>query len=127
MLFSAVPLFLHMPQDGVAACGMLYIDSAKVNSTFSVTTIRTPECIEQRTQLASGGRHSCLRCPVISEETEYDVLLVAEAARAASTPVHITVRPEQAIAAASAFPALCAEHLSAVAKCLITTAGCLQP
>lgn len=73
---------------------MLYLDSAEVNSTFSVTTIQTPECIEQQAQLASGGRHSCLRCPIISEETEYDVLFVAEAAGAASAPVHITVRSQ---------------------------------
>jgi hypothetical protein len=111
-----------MLQAGVAACGMLYVDSANVNSTFSVTTIRTPECIEQQTQLDSGGKHSCLRCPIISEETEYDVLLVAEAAGAASAPVHIMVRSQQGVAAVTASPAFCPKQGSAVAnlQCLIT-------
>lgn len=70
---------------------MLYIDSANHNSDFSVTTISTPECIQQQALVASGGKHSCLRCPIISAETEYDVLLVAEAEGAASAPKHIMV------------------------------------
>jgi hypothetical protein len=80
-------------QANVAACGTLYVGTASSNSTFSVTTVNTPECEQQQAQLAAGAgsKHSCSRCPILDADTVYDMILVAEAAGAASGPVHITV------------------------------------
>lgn len=65
--------------------------TASADSTFSVTGVNTPECIQQQAAVAAGGQHSCSRCPMVDAETEFDVLLVAEASGAASSPQHITV------------------------------------
>lgn len=85
------PLVVIMLQADAAACGMLHVDPGEAGSTFSVSTISTSECIQQQALVASGGQHSCARCPIISAETTYDVLFVAEAGGAASGTKHIMV------------------------------------
>jgi hypothetical protein len=79
----------RLQQTKVHACGILYIGTAAMNNSFSVASISTPECLQQQGLVA--GSHSCSRCPVIASETEYDVLLVAEALGVSSAPVHTTV------------------------------------
>lgn len=78
------------PQPLIAACGMLHAD-ASTDSSFSVATTDTPECQQQQALGANGGKHSCSRCPIIYSDTEYDMLLVAEAAGAVSDAQHIPV------------------------------------
>jgi len=64
------------------------VDRPTTNSTFSVSTVTTPEC----TQQLDGSWRSCSRCPIIDPDTEYDVLLVAEAAGAVmASPAHVLV------------------------------------
>lgn len=76
-----------------AACGVLRVEPAATsNSTLSVSTVSTPECTQQPVLASASGGHSCSRCPIVSPETQYDVLLVAEASGTATAkPVHITV------------------------------------
>jgi hypothetical protein len=77
----------------VSACGSLRLDLASTNTTFSVSSVASPECTQQQAQLASGGHHSCSRCPILDAGRQYDVLLVAAAGEALSDhPAHLVVR-----------------------------------
>lgn len=93
---------------------MLYIGTAAMNSSFSVASISTPQCLQQQ-GLASGG-HSCSRCPVIASETEYDVLLVAEASGASSAPVHTTVSAVHVSGGRGRAAVVCS-HRTCIADC----------
>jgi hypothetical protein len=108
---SLCAIFVFLPpQPKIAACGMLYV-GANTDSSFSVATTDTPECQQQQALGANGGKHSCSRCPIIYSDTEYDMLLVAEAAGAVSGSQHIQVSAEgvsghRAIGQVGASPAL---------------------
>jgi hypothetical protein len=79
-------------QASVAACGSVYVGTAKSNVTFSVETIISRECTQQQAeQQASGKIASCSRCPQLKPSVTYEVLLVVGDASSTGGVTHVQV------------------------------------